>query len=248
MRAAILADIHSNLEAFTAVLEHIKGRGGADEIWCLGDVVGYGPDPHECIELLRGSKHICIAGNHDWAALEKIGTTEFNPDAAAAARWTAQQLAPEDVAYLESLPLSLERDGFTLAHGSPSSNACGVELDPVGGRSAKYKSGTCQHVAAKRGPATKRHVIGTVVNANSIGRRACAICIIHRNAPVICCTAMLGHNINARAPVRGNVVVHVDVAAGMHGEVRTRADRTAERSPVGEIDNVVAVVNASRQH
>ena len=119
MRYAILADIHSNLAAFKAVLEDIKQRGGVEEIWCLGDVVGYGPDPHQCIELLRQHKHICIAGNHDWAAIGKIDTSEFNPEAAAAAHWTSQQLTPEDIDYLSKLPLQLERDDFTLVHGSP---------------------------------------------------------------------------------------------------------------------------------
>ena len=119
MRYAILADIHANLEAFNAVLEDMGERGGIEEIWCLGDVVGYGPDPHRCIELLRRYKHICVAGNHDLAAIGKISTAEFNPDAAAAARWTAQQLTPEDIQYLESLPLTIRRDDFTIVHGSP---------------------------------------------------------------------------------------------------------------------------------
>ena len=119
MRYAILADIHANLEAFNAVLEDMGERGGIEEIWCLGDVVGYGPDPHGCIELLLRYKHICVAGNHDLAATGKVSTAELNPDAAAASRWTAQQLTPEDIEYLESLPLTIERDDFTLVHGSP---------------------------------------------------------------------------------------------------------------------------------
>lgn len=119
MRYAIIADIHANLAAFAAVLDDIERRGGVEEIWCLGDVIGYGPDPHQCIELLRQYKHICIAGNHEWAAIGKIGISEFNPDAAAACRWTAEQLRPEDVKYLSDLPLVRERDEFTLVHGSP---------------------------------------------------------------------------------------------------------------------------------
>ena len=119
MRYAILADIHSNLAAFTAVLDDIEHRGGVEEIWCLGDIVGYGPDPHQCLELLHQHNHICVAGNHDWAAVGKLDTSFFNPDAAAACHWTAQQLSPEDVHYLESLPLVIERNDFTLAHGSP---------------------------------------------------------------------------------------------------------------------------------
>jgi predicted phosphodiesterase len=119
MRYAIMADIHANLAAFTAVLDDIKRRGGAEEVWCLGDVVGYGPDPHQCIELLRQHKHICVAGNHDWAAIGKADTSDFNPDAAAACRWTSQQLSAEDVKYLDSLPLVIDKDDFTLVHGSP---------------------------------------------------------------------------------------------------------------------------------
>jgi diadenosine tetraphosphatase ApaH/serine/threonine PP2A family protein phosphatase len=119
MRCAILADIHSNLAAFQAVLEDAEGRGGFDEIWCLGDVVGYGPDPMECIGLLRQHNHLCIAGNHDWAAIGNIDTSYFNPHAAAAAHWTAEHLSPEDVDYLRGLPETLQRDDFTLAHGSP---------------------------------------------------------------------------------------------------------------------------------
>lgn len=119
MRFAILADIHSNLAAFQAVLDDLREKGGADEIWCLGDIVGYGPDPHECIELIRQYNHVCIAGNHDWASVGKIEIADFNPDAAAACRWTAQQLSPDDAKYLEGLPLRVYRDDFTLVHGSP---------------------------------------------------------------------------------------------------------------------------------
>ena len=119
MRYALIADIHANLTAFTAVLDDIKLKGGVEEIWCLGDVVGYGPDPHQCIELLRQYNHVCVAGNHDWAAIGKLDTSNFNPDAAVACRWTAQQLTPEDVKYLESLPLVIQKGDFTLVHGSP---------------------------------------------------------------------------------------------------------------------------------
>ena len=119
MRYAIIADIHANLAAFKAVLDHIERRGGVEEIWCLGDVVGYGPDPCQCIELLRQYNHVCIAGNHDWAAIGKAALSEFNPDAAVACRWTAQQLSPDDVKYLESLPEVIQKEDFTLVHGSP---------------------------------------------------------------------------------------------------------------------------------
>ena len=119
MRSAVIADIHSNLEAFQAVLRDLEERGGADEIWCLGDIVGYGPDPRACIRLLRQLQCKCVAGNHDWAAIGKLDTSAFNPEAAAAAQWTAEALKKDDVSYLAGLPLTLRLGDFTLAHGSP---------------------------------------------------------------------------------------------------------------------------------
>ena len=119
MRSAIIADIHANLAAFMAVLVDIKQQGKVEEIWCLGDIVGYGPDPHQCLELLRQTNHICVAGNHDLAAIGEIDTHQFNPDAITASQWTAKQLTPRDVVYIKSLPLAMKRGDFTLVHGSP---------------------------------------------------------------------------------------------------------------------------------
>ena len=122
MRYAIIADIHSNLAALTSVLDDIEHRGGADEIWCLGDIVGYGPDPCECLAITRRTTDICVAGNHDWAVIggkNDIDISEFNPDAAYADQWTAQQLSGEDMEYLSNLPLIIEKGDFTLVHGSP---------------------------------------------------------------------------------------------------------------------------------
>ena len=119
MRYAILGDIHSNLAAFTAVLEDLEKRGGFDKIWCLGDVVGYGPEPHECIELLKQFNHLCVAGNHDWAAIGNIDTNDFNEDAALANNWTSNQLIPSDKDYIKSLELIVVEGDFTLVHGSP---------------------------------------------------------------------------------------------------------------------------------
>jgi diadenosine tetraphosphatase ApaH/serine/threonine PP2A family protein phosphatase len=120
MRYAILADIHANLAAFEAVLADIERKGGADELWCLGDVVGYGPDPSECIALLKKLNPVCVAGNHDRAAVGKLELSYFNPYAAEACRWTAGQLSAGDVYYLEKLPLTVERGEFFLVHGSPA--------------------------------------------------------------------------------------------------------------------------------
>lgn len=119
MNYLILADVHSNLEAFTAILQAAQAEAKIAEIWCLGDMVGYGPDPQACLQVLRQYPHVCVVGNHDLAAIGKIDTSEFNAAAAAAAQWTAQHLSPDDKYYLESLPLKIIKDDFTLVHGSP---------------------------------------------------------------------------------------------------------------------------------
>ena len=116
MRIGIVSDIHSNLPALEAVLDHM---GPVDRLLCLGDFVGYGPWPNECVDLLREHGVVSIAGNHDLAAVGTLSTEDFNPDAAYAAEWTADQLRPDVRLYLESLNPLGESDGITLAHGSP---------------------------------------------------------------------------------------------------------------------------------
>ena len=118
MRTLIIGDIHSNLEAFRAVLDDVERSGGFERLWCLGDVVGYGPDPVACIALLRRHEHLCVAGNHDHAAIGKLDTREFNPFAEAACLWTASRLRPEDIDYLSRLPEKVSEGDFTLVHGS----------------------------------------------------------------------------------------------------------------------------------
>jgi predicted phosphodiesterase len=119
VRYALLSDIHANVTALEAVLTDLEKQGGADEIWCLGDIVGYGPDPHECLNLIRSCCSLCLAGNHDLAAINKINTEAFNLDAAKAARWNGDQLNQEEISFLSGLPLTIVRGDFTLAHGSP---------------------------------------------------------------------------------------------------------------------------------
>jgi len=119
MRCAILGDIHANLTALEAVIRDAESRHDMDEVWCLGDIVDYGPDPHECIELVRHYSPVCIAGNHDWGAVGKMDLVFFPPRIAVVTRWTAAQLTDEDRDYLARLPLTLEKEDFTLVHGSP---------------------------------------------------------------------------------------------------------------------------------
>ncbi len=98
-------------------MDDMEPRGRNDEIWCLGDVVGYGPEPHACIELLRRYNHIYVAGNHDWAAIGKIDISDFNLDAARACQWTPKQLSKDDVAYLQNLPDKVNPRRFHFGAG-----------------------------------------------------------------------------------------------------------------------------------
>lgn len=120
MRYLIISDIHANLVALDAVLDE-AGAEGYDELWCLGDIVGYGPHPNECVEKIRESAAYCLAGNHDWAALDRIDVSDFNPEARTAVEWTREQLTSESIAFLEDLPPRIDdvAEDFTLAHGSP---------------------------------------------------------------------------------------------------------------------------------
>jgi diadenosine tetraphosphatase ApaH/serine/threonine PP2A family protein phosphatase len=118
VKIAVVADVHSNLEAFEAVLEDSRNNGGHDVVWSLGDLVGYGPDPTACIRLLQSQPHVAIAGNHDYAATGAIGTEEFNPLAIEASRWTAAQLTMEDQLWLSGLSAVQIEGEFTLTHGS----------------------------------------------------------------------------------------------------------------------------------
>ncbi len=117
VQIGVISDIHSNLDALEVVLTAMQP---IDQVWCLGDIVGYGPEPNECVARLAGlPKHLAVAGNHDAAVTEQMGVDEFNPYAAAAARWTMEKLTPVARAYLLQLPVRLSSGEFTLAHGSP---------------------------------------------------------------------------------------------------------------------------------
>ena len=118
MTAAIVSDIHGNLEALEAVLAHID-RNPPEVTVCLGDFVGYGAQPNECVEVLRPRLEAAVLGNHDAAALGRVRLGSFNDDAASAARWTGDALTPASRAYLESLPLALAWRGARLVHAAP---------------------------------------------------------------------------------------------------------------------------------
>ena len=116
MRIAIISDIHGNLEALEAVL---AAAGAVEAVWCLGDLVGYGPDPAACVDLARECNFVCVAGNHDLATAGLMDSADFNAEADEAIQWTAHQLNAGDRAYLGQLPQEHQWGDFTLAHGSP---------------------------------------------------------------------------------------------------------------------------------
>jgi len=118
MRYGLISDIHSNLPALQAVLECIN-KEGIDEFICAGDIVGYGPNPNECIKLLQSLKRVyAVVGNHDWAVLGLENIATFNPVAQEAILWTKGELTGESQEYLRSLPYSLVKDSWTLVHGT----------------------------------------------------------------------------------------------------------------------------------
>jgi predicted phosphodiesterase len=117
MRILVLSDLHANATALTAALDSANGRW--DVSVCLGDVVGYGPDPHEVVACLRELGTQTIRGNHDKAVAGLMDTSDFNPVAKAAVDWTRSQLNAEDLAWLTGLPQGpLATDGLVLVHGA----------------------------------------------------------------------------------------------------------------------------------
>jgi diadenosine tetraphosphatase ApaH/serine/threonine PP2A family protein phosphatase len=118
LRIAVISDIHGNWHAFEAVLAD-AAEEGVDETWCLGDIVGYGPQPNRCVEEARANSDVCLLGNHDLAALGDVDLATFSHDAATSARWTIDVLEPESLEYLRSLQPKGEREGVEFFHASP---------------------------------------------------------------------------------------------------------------------------------
>ncbi|HEY7017081.1 MAG TPA: metallophosphoesterase family protein [Gaiellaceae bacterium] len=117
-RVAVISDVHANWHALEAVLEAIE-REQPDELWCLGDLVGYGPRPNPCCAAVERRAALCLAGNHDLGVLGEIDLAEFSGDAVAAARWSRGVLAEGSREYLRSLRPQGRRDGVELFHASP---------------------------------------------------------------------------------------------------------------------------------
>lgn len=118
MKVAVVSDIHSNRQAFEAVLEAVADSDAA-ELWCLGDLVGYGADPDACVELARRHVAVCLAGNHDIAVAGELPLDEFSRGASLAAQWTREVIAPANLSYLADLRPKGEEGPVGLYHASP---------------------------------------------------------------------------------------------------------------------------------
>jgi len=118
MKVAVVSDIHANRHAFEAVLDDVH-ESETVELWCLGDVVGYGAEPDACVELAREHAAVCLAGNHDLAVAGELDLDEFSTGARVAAEWTREVLDPEHARFLAKLTPSGREHGYALYHASP---------------------------------------------------------------------------------------------------------------------------------
>jgi predicted phosphodiesterase len=118
MKVAVISDIHANRQAFEAVLDAIADSE-ASELWCLGDLVGYGADPDACVELARRHAAVCLAGNHDLAVTGDLPLDEFSRGASLAAQWTREVMSDENLAFLAGLHPQGREDSVGLYHASP---------------------------------------------------------------------------------------------------------------------------------
>ncbi len=119
MRYAIISDIHSNLEALQKAMEYIESEK-IESIICLGDVVGYGPRPNECVEIIRQNCEVCLMGNHDHAVIGLTDIHYFNQYARDSVLWTQKQLSPENKNFLKGLPFTHELDTTLFVHSTPN--------------------------------------------------------------------------------------------------------------------------------
>lgn len=190
MRILVLSDIHGNLVALESVLSAAAGK--YDAIWCLGDIVGYGPRPNECVDLIREKASACVIGNHDWAALDRpgINVDDFNPHARFAVLWTRDQLSAANREYLDSLadqPIRpLADESVIMTHASPR--------EPV-----------WEYILA---PST------ALENFMEFGEEICLVG--HTHKPVIFAWQMLDHRSGiggAERPVRASSPVSAAIAA-----------------------------------
>jgi len=118
MKIAIISDIHANLEALQRSLEYIR-ENGIEKIYCLGDVIGYGPNPNDCVELVREHCVTVLMGNHDYAGIGLGNIQYFNEYAKISTYWTREKLTDDNLQFLKTLPFTYELNKALLVHASP---------------------------------------------------------------------------------------------------------------------------------
>jgi predicted phosphodiesterase len=129
MRILVISDIHGNYPALEAVMASVVT---VDAVWCLGDLVGYGPFPNECIERIAALPNLtCIKGNHDAALVNSRDIDRFNDEASHVIYWTKREISMENLAFLSKLPETVTTDYVTLAHGSPRMPTWEYIIDPM---------------------------------------------------------------------------------------------------------------------
>lgn len=184
MKIGILSDIHSNLEALDVIFRRFDAEH-VERIYCLGDIVGYGANPNECIERVRTLCHTAVIGNHDDVLTERTGIQFFNSYARAALEWTGRILTEENLAYLNSLPYTVRVDSICLVHSTPSDPpAWNYVLRPDDAERdfGAIENGTAvfighSHIPARFDEAATRK---SIINVGSVGQprdrdsRACA--------------------------------------------------------------------------
>ncbi|MGH2871576.1 MAG: metallophosphoesterase family protein [Solirubrobacteraceae bacterium] len=130
MRVAVVSDIHGNRHAFESVLEAAAATA-CSELWCLGDLVGYGADPDACVKLARYHVAVCLAGNHDLGVTGAIPLSQFSRGAALAARWTRETIADETREFLDGLEPQNVQEPAALYHASPRDAVWEYVLSPL---------------------------------------------------------------------------------------------------------------------
>jgi predicted phosphodiesterase len=130
MLVAIVSDVHGNRHAFEAVLEDV-GASACQELWCLGDLVGYGADPDACVALARDHAAICLAGNHDLVVRGSLALEQFSRGAALAARWTRERISEATRSYLQGLEPLWLKEAAGLYHASPRDPVWEYVLSPL---------------------------------------------------------------------------------------------------------------------
>jgi diadenosine tetraphosphatase ApaH/serine/threonine PP2A family protein phosphatase len=118
LKIGIISDIHGNLEALDVAFRRLESEK-VDRVYCLGDIVGYGANPNECVEKVRSLCHAAVIGNHDDALVGRTSARYFNSYARAALDWAARVITEDNLAYLKSLPLTRQEDGLFLVHATP---------------------------------------------------------------------------------------------------------------------------------